>query len=494
MPTSNPVSHSSDAPGVRALTLELTKGCNLRCGYCYYAQREDAYQPSKRMTVEVAEQSVDLLIREAPPGDTIHLHFFGGEPLLNFPLLQHTVHYGEQKARENGREITFEVTTNGTLFSESVIEFLNEHRIRVGVSFDGPPEIQDVARPLGKGSSYDAAVDGIRTLLESRRGTDLETHCSVVVTKRDIGLSRIGNHLEELGFDKIILTPATDLDGETVGLSEADLPEVLDAYTMLAADYERRMENGESVAVTWFPILMGRFLSGERKTQFCSGGRDYLGVAADGQVNLCYRFYENDEFNMGSVQEGIQRDVTTRLEEHPVDSRPTCSQCWARHFCGGGCHHDNVIASGGLGEPNPITCDIFRHSMGQVLETWTRLSRKGILGGRKSPAAAEKLGGGIAMNATSKPFTLEDRPERRGSCHVRELDNEKVVYEPNSHEVVVLNETAAWVFEQCDGTHRVADLLESMKRRYDAPEDTLKSDLLRTLRDLEAKQLFVARS
>ena len=54
------IDNRSDTP-VRALTLELTKGCNLRCGYCYYAEREDAYQPATRMSAEVAAQSVDLL-------------------------------------------------------------------------------------------------------------------------------------------------------------------------------------------------------------------------------------------------------------------------------------------------------------------------------------------------------------------------------------------------------------------------------------------------
>ena len=33
----------------RAFTLELTKGCNLRCEYCYYSARENAYDPSTRM-------------------------------------------------------------------------------------------------------------------------------------------------------------------------------------------------------------------------------------------------------------------------------------------------------------------------------------------------------------------------------------------------------------------------------------------------------------
>jgi uncharacterized protein len=70
-----------------ALSLELTKGCNLRCGYCYYAARPDAYEPLTKMSAATAEQSVELLLADGDPHKPLHLHLFGGEPLLNFPLL-----------------------------------------------------------------------------------------------------------------------------------------------------------------------------------------------------------------------------------------------------------------------------------------------------------------------------------------------------------------------------------------------------------------------
>ena len=482
----------------RAFTLELTKGCNLRCGYCYYAGRDDAYDPKMRMSAEVAEKSVEVLLDEAAVGESAHLHFFGGEPLLNLPILESTVHYAERRAREEGKRITFEVTTNGTRLTDEVVAFLNEHDVQVGVSFDGPPEIQDVARPAASGSSYALAEPGIRRLLESRKGTPLaaRTHCSVVVT-RDCGdLVYIVDHLEGLGFEKIILTPATDLDGESRGFREEDLPDVLASYTELGAAYEASVRAGEPVAANWFPTLMGRLLSGERKMHFCGGGRDYLGVAADGSVNLCYRFYENDEFAMGSVQEGIESGVTERLDEHDLDSRTTCSKCWARYFCGGGCHHDNVTTSGGLGDPNPITCEIFRHSMGLTLEAWARLSREGRLEGRRAPdtgpdsmndqsPAAESPASPDSMET----FATDAKPKKKHGCHTRELDGEKVVYDPETHEVCVLNPAAAFIFELCDGEGTVADILEQLERRYEAPQDVLSRDLTATLMELRKKHL-----
>jgi uncharacterized protein len=469
----------------RAFSLELTKGCNLRCGYCYYAAREHAYDPRTAMSPAVAEQSVELLLAQAEPGVPVHLHLFGGEPLLNFDLLQHVVTYAERRARDVGREVTFEVTTNGTRFSPRVVEFLNAHSVHVGVSFDGPPEVQDAARPALFGSSHALAAPGIRAFLQSRRGGPLasKTHASVVVTRRELDLVRIVGHLEELGFIKIILSPATDLTGNSYGLRAADLPAVLAAYDALAARYESNARQGLPTSVTWFPNLMGRVLSGERRGAFCQGGRDYLGVAADGTVSLCYRFYENQEFAMGHVATGIERGVTERLLSLPVEKKPACAVCWARYFCGGGCHHENLISTGGLGEPNQITCAILRHSMDRTLESWARLSQAGGVGER----LPVKAGGAVSAPVE---WGWDDRPRTRASCHVREVGNERVVYEPTSHEVVILNATAHYIFTLCDGEHSVRTMLDALASRFAAPREVLERDLRATLALFAGKGLL----
>ena len=474
----------------RAFTLELTKGCNLRCGYCYYAEREDAYDPRTRMSTEVAEQSVELLLREGPPDEPIHLHLFGGEPLLAPELLAHTVLYAERRAAECEKRVTFEVTTNGTRLSEDVVAFLNEHRVKVGISFDGPPDVQDVARPAAPGkSSWAMAEPGIRRLLASRRGTPLEddVHCSVVLTRHEPDVMRIVRHVEELGFRKILLTPATDLEGKTNGFREEDLPALHAAFDALAADYERRIRGGEHVSARVFPLLMGRLLSGERKLHFCGGGRDYLGVSASGEVSLCYRFYEDPEFSMGSVQEGVTREVTERLEAHALDTRTTCSLCWARYFCGGGCHHDNVSSGRGLSEPNAVYCEMFRHTMDLTLDAWGRLSRDGLLGARQG--VAPPPGAAQTASVTERIWKDDDRPKTAPSCHVRALGKEKVVYDPQTHEVVVLNRTAAFIFELCDGSRTVAELEAALCERYAAPRDVLRRDLQATLASLGAKRI-----
>lgn len=486
---------SFDAP--RALALELAKGCNLRCAYCYYAEREDAYDPSTRMSEEVAERSVELLFEDESDAP-VHLHFFGGEPLLNVPLLQHTVAYAERRSAETGRRVTYEVTTNGTRLTDEVIAFLNDHAVKVGVSFDGPPEVQDAARPHAGGSSYGLAAPKIERLLVSRAGGELEraTHASVVLTRREPDVMRIVKHLEGMGFRRILLTPATDLESHAEGeasngFREEDLPELEAAIEALAQDYEDRIRRGEDTVVTWFEVLMGRVLSGERRTSFCQGGREYLGVSAGGDLNLCYRFLEDDEYAMGNVFDGVDRGVTERLDEHAPDTRTSCSVCWARHFCGGGCHHDNVHAGGGLGEPNPITCDLFRFSMDRTLAAWARLTKSGHLGARAPvTAAASMTSPATNMTNPEEGSTAELTLRRTEGAHVRELDNGEVaVYEPRSHELCVLSRVAAFVFDRCDGKRTRDDLLALLEERYEAPRDVLAADLDATLANLREKHL-----
>ena len=263
---------------------------------------------------------------------------------------------------------------------------------------------------------------------------------------------------------------------------------MLAAYDALAERFANSRLEGRPTSVVWFDTLMKRLLSGQRKTSFCGGGRDYLGVAADGAVSLCYRFYQNDEYSMGDVFQGVEHGGAVDRVLEPLENRPACSTCWARHFCGGGCHHENLITTGNLGDPNPVTCEILRHSMDRTLETWGRLTAEERMGTRRPTDNRNQQGSGMTQDETT--IRMDDKPRVKPSCHVREVAAERVVYEPTVHEVAFLNVTAAWIFERCDGDRTVQDLLDALVARYAAPKETLSHDLLETLSMFRQKGLL----
>jgi hypothetical protein len=87
------------------------------------------------------------------------------------------------------------------------------------------------------------------------------------------------------------------------------------------------------------------------------------------------------------------------------------------------------------------------------------------------------------------PPEAEARPRRADGTHARELGGERIVYDPATHEVVVLNETAAFILDLCDGTRSLADMQRALEARYAAPSAKLRADLVATLADLRAKKL-----
>lgn len=67
----------------------------------------------------------------------LDLSFFGGEPLLEWDLLQHCCNYLKQQAAEQGVRVRFGITTNGTLLTRKRLEWLAEQDFLVGLSVDG---------------------------------------------------------------------------------------------------------------------------------------------------------------------------------------------------------------------------------------------------------------------------------------------------------------------------------------------------------------------
>ena len=71
------------------------------------------------------------------------MSFFGGETLMNYPVLSRVVPYAREQAQARGKHVEFNLTTNATLLTSEMIGFLAEHDISVTVSIDGPPEMQN---------------------------------------------------------------------------------------------------------------------------------------------------------------------------------------------------------------------------------------------------------------------------------------------------------------------------------------------------------------
>ncbi|MCR1824680.1 Cys-rich peptide radical SAM maturase CcpM, partial [Terrisporobacter muris] len=137
-----------------SVVLQVTQNCNLRCDYCIYSgSYNNRVHSNKRMNFNTAKKAVDYLIQHSKQLNEINISFYGGEPLLEFELIKKIVEYAKDLAQ--GKYITFNLTTNATLFTPEIVEYFVKHNITAMISLDGNEEIHDKSRVFassGKGT------------------------------------------------------------------------------------------------------------------------------------------------------------------------------------------------------------------------------------------------------------------------------------------------------------------------------------------------------
>ena len=152
--------------------------------------------------METAKASVDFLLAQSGDRRSVHITFFGGETLMNFPLLKQVVAYANERAAEQGRHVDFSLTTNATLLTPAIIEFLSENHIGVTVSMDGPKEMHDHLRVFANGKgSYDIIEPKVRALIQNHRTRPITARVTLTAGVSDV--VRIFRHLkQDLGFPR----------------------------------------------------------------------------------------------------------------------------------------------------------------------------------------------------------------------------------------------------------------------------------------------------
>jgi uncharacterized protein len=350
---------------LQRIVLNVTNQCNLACGYCYEYSDDKISNTAgkpKFMQHAVAESAIDMLIRESAQRPSIHVTFFGGETLMNFPLLRSAVDYAKLKCAEASKTVEFSLTTNATLLNEKIVDFLSEHKIGVTVSIDGDRELNDKMRVFHDGrGSYDIIVPKIKMLLERHRTNSIGAR--VTLSSGVSHVRRIYDHLtQEVGFHAVGFSPATASPDRLYHLGPQKMGNVLEGFEELAWQYRDYAVAGRQHGFTNASDTLKELHSGISKAYPCGAGLGLLGVGTAGDISLCHRFVDSPVGKMGHVQNGGV-DHTARnnfLQTHNLSARYDCHTCWSRPTCAGGCYHEAFIHHGNTAAANLHYCDWIR--------------------------------------------------------------------------------------------------------------------------------------
>ena len=153
-------------PSELNITILTTLQCNFACDYCYQGDHGDHNNVADKMSLETAERVGNWIEREMDRQHpkVLMLTFFGGEPLLNLPVMYAMSERMWGASVRRGITMRINVITNGMLLSEDVVDRLNPYGLSgIKVTLDGDRDAHNRMRPLRGGQgTFDRIVENIR--------------------------------------------------------------------------------------------------------------------------------------------------------------------------------------------------------------------------------------------------------------------------------------------------------------------------------------------
>lgn len=318
------------------VTLFPTTRCNLRCIYCY----ANAGTRHVDMPWEIAQSAIEFVIENARAvgrDDFIVGFHGGGEPTVNWKLIQQATLYSRQRAKDLGLDVKIHCATNGVL-SPAQREFVVSNFTGMNISLDGPADIQDRQRPMANGEgSFAQVMRTIKYFREARFPFGIRV---TLTAKEGHRLSEIVGFIHEQcpQLDQLHVEPVwqcgrCQMTGEHPPSEEQFIAYFAEAYK-LAHD-----------------LGFSLFYSGARldvlTNKFCAAPGDGFSVTPEGVVSSCFEVTDPADpraelFHYGHYDKErreftIDRERVTRLRRLRVENILHCHDCFCKWHCAGDC-------------------------------------------------------------------------------------------------------------------------------------------------------------
>jgi uncharacterized protein len=204
------------------ITLLTTLQCNFACDYCFQGDHGDYNKNADKMSLETAERVADWFERELDRvlPEKFVLTFFGGEPLLNLPVMYRLAERAWRAAQARGTQIYVNIITNGLLLTPDVVDRMLPFGLNgVKITLDGDKDTHNRMRPLRGGQgTFDRIVDNIRRVADRCRisigGNFDETSAGSYPALLDyLRAQDFGSRLVKVNFKPIVRTDPVSAKG-----------------------------------------------------------------------------------------------------------------------------------------------------------------------------------------------------------------------------------------------------------------------------------------
>lgn len=322
--------------------------CEHSCPYCQVS-RQSSDKAAFDMSPETAALALESAFRS--PSQNIKIEFQGGEPLLNFELIEEVVLAARRRNEIEQKNLGFVIATNLALLDDRVIEFCRANEVYISTSLDGPSDLHNKNRPRPGRNSWELATAGIQRVREEL-GVD---RVSALMTTTRSSLGRVKEIIDtyvEQGLTNVFLRPLSPYGFaiKTKSFAAYDVDAWLPFYEE-GLDYIIDLNRaGAPIVEQYSSIALKKMLTNDDP-----GYVDLTSPAGIGIGAIVYNYdgdvYASDEgrmlaemgdktFRLGNLHEDSYEEIMLSdallqpLEESFTGSAPMCTDCAFEPYCG----------------------------------------------------------------------------------------------------------------------------------------------------------------
>lgn len=295
---------------INTIKINMCNCCNLKCKYCF--ANEGTYNHKSQF---ISRETCDNILKFIGQNPTVeYVTFFGGEPFLNYKLIQ----YMCEKIYKEYPHVKFLIQTNGTIMNDEIRDIIKKYNLQITLSIDGAEEDNNRNRIYknGKGTFRNIVSNFI----------DLKQYIVAIEAtwdgKSTVSKLEISKYLYSLfNCDRISIC---DLFGSKKKFENMNL----ELNEILENPYYANNE---------LKKFISNFVSKKENSSFCSAGSGLLQIDVDGSIYPCHLLIEKkDKYCLGNVNK-IDLDYLLQKRELFLNNmkkdNEKCRNCFNRWNC-----------------------------------------------------------------------------------------------------------------------------------------------------------------
>jgi uncharacterized protein len=322
----------------RAVTVNTTNKCNLRCIYCMASSSDEQSNPIT-IDIEMVYKGISDALKGYPTGIAAEmLRFFApGEPTQEMEVIKEATRY----ARSINKDIRIELQTNGLFQSKEDMDWIADNINDIWFSLDGWAEVNDRNRPDEFGNGRTADIENNMKYL-AQKGAFVGVRCTIgpeTLNKQ----SELLHYYADMGLKYIcfnpITTPVKRNDGGSKPVYQNDIMHFAKGFVQAYAE----------------AVKLGCILSSsltynfDEKTKInCRSCLPMPQLNPDGTVSACDKATYKDtkeeircfiygQWDSSKKEYVYDNEKIKYLQNRTLENLEDCKECNIGEYCAGSC-------------------------------------------------------------------------------------------------------------------------------------------------------------